>query len=179
MQCSSTSKPSPPVVPTKSIDAAVAPVDAGPEEDADDDFGYKGYFFEWQQLRDERDEFLKTPVGAKRCDTRASDFKPTTGCKGPHEVAGLAIFIRGSAPVHVVVDVGSRDGVSKDWTAALLDEGGRPVTAWMPVIELEPRSVVIGFPIRYGEAFKWKRVGLRIDQNLRDAIRQRNTGHNN
>ncbi|MBA3465114.1 MAG: hypothetical protein H0T46_34595 [Deltaproteobacteria bacterium] len=108
------------------------------------------------------------------------NFKPTIGCPGPHEAAGLVVLIRGGGPpVDVLVDVGHQDRITSDWTAALLDEGGRPMTAWMPVREVTNHGTsVIAFPIKYGEALKWKRVGLRIDQKLLDEVARRNTEHN-
>ncbi|MBA3465113.1 MAG: hypothetical protein H0T46_34590 [Deltaproteobacteria bacterium] len=55
IQCSPTPKPALPVEPPGPLAATSATPDAAVEEEDDDDFGYTGYFFEWQQLRDERD----------------------------------------------------------------------------------------------------------------------------
>jgi hypothetical protein len=178
IHCGPPPNPSPPIAPLEPVAATVATPAAAPEQDTDQE--YKGYWFEWQRLRDERDEFLKTPVGAQRCDPRARDFKPHGMCLGPHEVAARVVHFRSqtsSAVVLVVVDAGAGDGVTKDWTAALLDEGGRPVTAWQPVVEARREESVIEFPIKPTDVVHQMRVGLRIDQNLLDEIARRNTGH--
>jgi hypothetical protein len=132
------------------------------------------YAFEWQELRDDYEAFRKSPVDTSDpCDIRRSTYRQTVHCPGPNQLAGLVPrFTPGRQPrtAGLIIDRGLRDLVTTDWTVALLDDRGHPLTPWAPVLELRRDDECYAeVEIAPGEVARHRHVGMRADQTKRDA----------
>jgi hypothetical protein len=175
-----------PHVPAAPRDAAVAvaPTPAAPPDAADDDdasfLANWHYTFEWQKRRDEYTALHSGSGHADECDAKYLYQQTTVYCPGPHEMAGFAIQASGGREIGtaiVNIDRGSKDLITTDWTVALLDDDGTPVTPWVPltrVVDEHQSKVEIATTVFFAQHHR--HVGMRIDQQLLDRIR-RNEHH--
>jgi len=148
--------------------AAVADA-AAPDGDDDPPPDYR-YRFAWQQLRDDYEAFLRTPI-TDRCDIRRPDYKSTVICPGPHEMAGRVVQ-RGAGrvlPTGIMIDRGRRDAITLDWKVALLDDEGHPVTGWFPIHNLRDEHYAYAdLDVARGQAAGYFHVGMRLDLVLQE-----------
>jgi hypothetical protein len=70
----------------------------------------------------------------------------------------------------IVIDRGARDMITTDWTVALLDDEGHPVTPWAQIYYLrdDDKSYADLATTPWVAAHHFH-VGMRIDQRLLDA----------
>ena len=132
-----------------------------------------GYRFAWQQLRDEYAAFRKSPIGSDSCDFRRHDYRQSVICPGPHEIAGLVLRAGGGrkpGTEGIVIDRGSRDMITRDWTAAVLDDQGHPITPWAPVEDLiDDDRAYAEVEAARADDVRNHHVGLRVDQRMLEA----------
>jgi len=149
------------------IPADAAARDAEAEADPPADPRYR---FAWQQLRDDYEAFLRTPI-TERCDIRRDDYRSSVICPGPHEMAGRVIQ-RGSGrtlATGIVIDRGRKDAITLDWKVALLDDEGHPVTGWFPIAALrDAHTAYADLDIPPTRAERYSHVGMRIDRQLQE-----------
>ncbi|MEO8698675.1 MAG: hypothetical protein ABI867_01495 [Kofleriaceae bacterium] len=167
--CSSPARPvmeAPPTSPLAFV------LDAGLDADEELLPNYR-YEFHWQTLRDDYEAFRKSPIdNADPCDIRRRTYTQRLACPGPHEMAGLVTRAgagRKPGTVRVLIDRGARDLISTDWTVALLDDEGHPLTEWVSVAEVRDDEAYAEFETTQAIATRNHRAGMRVDQLLRDA----------
>jgi len=126
-----------PAHPSVATDASVR-VDAAVRPDAEDTS-----VFPWQQIRDEHEAFMKSPIDA--CDWRwvgvqrtriDHNGKTKLACPNPPRPQLLAGQVTqyptgaSHSSSEVVFDIGRDDDLSEKWVAALLDETDRVISSW-------------------------------------------------
>jgi hypothetical protein len=143
-------------------------VDAG---SGDDDAPYRPRF-DWQQLRDDYTRYRKGERWFAFDGCKFHADPQTLACMGPIEMAGQvtrATFGRSEGKVGIEIDRGRRDMITSEWTVAILDDDGHPITEWFPVdnlirdgyahaeIDMSPTDL---------PRLRNTHVGMRIDQRL-------------
>jgi hypothetical protein len=153
---------------TPAPDAAAAAVVAAPDDDPAIDTRDR---FAWQQLRDDYEAFLRSPI-TDRCDIRRADYKSTAICPGPREMAGRVAQIGSGRvrPTGIAIDRGRKDAITLDWKVALLDDDGHPVTGWFPIDQLrEDHRAYADLDISPTRAARYSHVGMRLDPEVQRA----------
>ena len=182
----SASPPGPPAEvphgPATPRDAAVASSQAPvvpPDAEEDDLKAFLKdwhYTFDWQKRRDEYAELHSGSGHADECDAKYLFQQTTVYCPGPHEMAGLTIRASGGPGIGtaiVDIDRGREDLVTTDWTVALLDDDGAPVTPWVPLTRIGDHDSAVELATTVFFAQHHRHVGMRIDQQRLDRIRRR------
>ena len=123
-------EPTKPPLPTDDEEASVAWQAAQPKPEAGSEWR-----FDWERHRKSYDELMATAPGERRCDWRVRP-PPNVECLPPGRPLWHAAKIRHVMGVDTEVtelelDIGEADKLTKDWWGAVLDDAGKPMTAWV------------------------------------------------
>jgi hypothetical protein len=151
--------------------AAAVTVDGRP---TDDDAPYRPRF-DWQQLRDDYTRYRKGERWfVDGCKFHAAP--QTLGCMGPIEVAGqvLRAVDASEGRVAIIIDRGAADMITPEWTVAVLDDEGHPLTPWTSIGHMRGDHECYAEVEASGFAkVRDRHVGMRIDQRVLEHRLQR------
>lgn len=137
-----------------------------PDDTADPEPGFR---YAWSLRRGEHERYTGGPYYKSPCNPNRDNESPSSELrflspKNPTDMAALVLDRRGAGDgTMLVLDRGVTDGVDSTWSAALLDDLGRPLHDWVCVVTDGRRLTTFVAPIPLAKAAPYSHVALFQD----------------